>query len=582
MQLIGIYFIRSLESYYEEAFSENMNVQANYLAVSVEKYLTQQRNEEAALVKEDIDNLVENLFKDTSTQVQVMDQNGVVLSTNLEEKWMVGQKNTQSIVTQALGGLRNEAIQIDPKTGHRVKIFAIPIKKEAVTLGAIYLIASMEKEYGIIRKINGILATATAVALLLTGGLGVLLARTITRPVKEITTQAAAMAEGDFNRKVEIYAEDEIGKLGSVFNHLTTQLQKALAENENEREKLISILANMSDGVMALDAIGNVMVINQKARQMLGITDEAIGKSLLSLLPPQLNSSLTSDSSMETGSYMIEWPQEDQGQLNLILRLTFTPLKGSTHSDKGSIVVLQDVTEQEKLDRDQKEFVANVSHELRTPLTTIKSYVEALEEGAWENKELAPRFLRVTRQETERMIRLVSDLLLLSRMDSSQTKFVKEKIHLSEMLEEVVDRFSVQLRQMQIKMCLNIEEGLPPIWVDLDRMDQVLDNLISNAIKYTPEFGEIVIEAKQRRDLSAVEVLIRDNGIGIPKKDLNRIFERFYRVDKARSRGMGGTGLGLSIAQEMIRAHGGAIYIESEIHKGTVVTFTIPYSKGGE
>jgi two-component system sensor histidine kinase VicK len=260
--------------------------------------------------------------------------------------------------------------------------------------------------------------------------------------------------------------------------------------------------------------------------------------------------------------------------------VTFTPIHRREEGITGTIVVLQDVTEQEQLEQARREFVANVSHELRTPLTTIKSYLEALEDGAMEEPQLAQRFVGVTRNETERMIRLVTDLLHLSRLDSKEAMLAKEWTSVSDMLEEVADRFAFQLLQRNTEITIVVEQGMPKILMDRDKIDQVLDNLVSNAIKYTGDEGRIELGAKQN-DQNELEIFVKDNGIGIPQKDLSRIFERFYRVDKARSRNMGGTGLGLSIAQEIIRAHGGDILLESEYNLGTRVTFTIPYLKEG-
>jgi two-component system sensor histidine kinase VicK len=225
--------------------------------------------------------------------------------------------------------------------------------------------------------------------------------------------------------------------------------------------------------------------------------------------------------------------------------------------------------------------VANVSHELRTPLTTIKSYLEALDDGAIHDPELASRFLKVTHQEADRMTRLIQDLLQLSRLDAKKVKFSKKPLSIAEMLEDVMDRFSFQCKQKNISLTLYIHEPVPRVYADRDKIDQVLDNLVSNAVKYTPEGGSVALVAQTRTD-GMVEIGVADTGIGIPKKDLGRIFERFYRVDKARSRSMGGTGLGLSIAQQIVHAHEGEIEIDSVYQKGTLVTFTLPPVSGGK
>ena len=224
--------------------------------------------------------------------------------------------------------------------------------------------------------------------------------------------------------------------------------------------------------------------------------------------------------------------------------------------------------------------MANVSHELRTPLTTIKSYLEALDDGAMQDRELGPKFLDVTRRETDRMIRLVTDLLHMSRLDLKEASLRLQPMPIAPLLEEVATRFAIPIERKNIQLVLDLSAPLPDVWADRDQIRRVLDNLMSNAIKYTAdEGGKITVRARQKDD-RYVEVRIQDNGIGIPKKDLNRIFERFYRVDKARSRSMGGTGLGLSIAREIIRAHGGEIDMDSELHAGTTVTFTLPVREG--
>lgn len=265
----------------------------------------------------------------------------------------------------------------------------------------------------------------------------------------------------------------------------------------------------------------------------------------------------------------------------VILRVTFTPLQHDSGKRGGIIAVVADVTEQQQMEHQRREFVANVSHELRTPLTTIKSYVEALLDGAVEEKELSNRFLRVTMSETERMIRLVNDLLQLSRFDSQGVRLHCKEVDMNQMLRYAVDRFSMFGEQQEVALDLEIPEALPSVYIDPDAINQVLDNLLSNAIKYTPQSGRVVVHAQHLRQQERVQISITDTGIGIPSRDLKRIFERFYRVDKARSRGQGGTGLGLAIARELVQAHGADIEIASEWNVGTTVTFWVPSFRGG-
>ncbi|GEN34663.1 cell wall metabolism sensor histidine kinase WalK [Aneurinibacillus danicus] len=568
MQVIGAYFIRATESYYLNNFDETLNTQANLLAVNVEKYL-----EEENIPREDIDNLIHNLFALRNADVQLLDQNGTVLTTTEENKAFIGQKNTRAEINMALLGTRNDSIQYNPETRQRVKVLALPIKKGTKILGVLYMVASMEEVYHTMRQINGIFATGTVLALLLTAALGIVLARTITTPVKEITRQATAMANGDFNGRVRIYSEDEIGQLGETFNLLTRKLKQALSQTEAEKEKLSSILANMTDGVIAADGDRNIILVNKPAERILGVSYKTVlGKNLYEVLAVPNEEEW--DSLFEkNGSLLMDMNVEGEERL---IRFSFTVLKSrEEEKNSGIIAVMQDVTEQEALEKERKEFVANVSHELRTPLTTLKSYLEALEEGVVDDRELSRRFLRVLLNETDRMTRLVTDLLQLSRYDAGQYALDLQPVNVRELLHNVTERFALRSQQENIALSLDVpESGLPRVKADRDNIIQVLDNLISNAMKYSSENTTVVIQAHEEENVVRIEII--DEGIGIRRRDLDRIFERFYRVDKARSRSMGGTGLGLSIARQIVLAHGGTIEIDSEWGKGTRVSFTLP------
>lgn len=581
MQFIGAYFAREVESYYINNFSEALNAQASLLASLLEGDLRTRESKEESVeqMRLDIDNLINNLVKINGANVQVIDQTGTVLSTT-EDRSIIGQRTSQPEVTVALLGTRSESMRIDPRTGARVKVLVLPIKGDQIVYGAVYMVASMEGTYNTIRKMNGILASGTMIALLITAGLGFVLAKTITKPVKEMTRQARSVADGDFNSHVRIYGTDEIGQLGMAFNHMTRRLQEAISLQEEEREKLAGILSNMSDGVIATSRDGQIILMNRAAEEMLQVKMENLISKRRTLpellgLPPEDEMPLH----RQTEPLFIEMLLPNREEV--ILRVTFTPLQHDSGKRGGIIAVVADVTEQQQMEHQRREFVANVSHELRTPLTTIKSYVEALLDGAVEEKELSNRFLRVTMSETERMIRLVNDLLQLSRFDSQGVRLHCKEVDMNQMLRYAVDRFSMFGEQQEVALDLEIPEALPSVYIDPDAINQVLDNLLSNAIKYTPQSGRVVVHAQHLRQQERVQISITDTGIGIPSRDLKRIFERFYRVDKARSRGQGGTGLGLAIARELVQAHGADIEIASEWNVGTTVTFWVPSFRGG-
>ncbi len=584
LQLIGVYFIKTLETSLKNEFIENRNSQAQLLAQYAETYLTEnQENKNSETTKKsyaDLNDFVNSLFATSKAEIQIIDANGVVLTTTRPmNQSVVNSKNTQTEVTRALQGIKDNQRLFTDFDGVRKIIIAKPIGSGVKVLGAVYIIASMDDVYKTLTQINNFFISGTLIALALTAVLGVILSSTITNPIKAITRQATAVAEGryEYEEKIRVMGEDEIGQLGNTFNFMMERLREALSLNEEEKEKLASILSNMNDGLIATDDQGRIIVINRRAKQILQVNeDTTLGMPLGELLgmPQEKMQVLEGTEDHSTMLHLYHEGEEDP----LFVKVTYTTIHSKGKGSAGTIAVLQDVTGQEKLEQARREFVANVSHELRTPLTTIKSYLEALEDGALEEPQLAGKFVNVAKNETERMIRLVTDLLQLSRLDSKQAIISKETTDVTEMLEEVADRFSFQLEQRMIAIEIDVEEHVGEIMLDRDRIDQVLDNLVSNAIKYTPEGGHIRIHAG-RRESAVLEISVQDNGIGIPRKDLSRIFERFYRVDKARSRSMGGTGLGLSIAREIVKAHGGTIQLESELGQGTRVTFTLPYQQ---
>jgi two-component system sensor histidine kinase VicK len=589
MQLIGVYFISTVKHSLIDSFTKNLKEQADILSKFAAPSLAAKPDTEgdsSESTTEDLSLVVRNLFSISGAEVQVLDSSGKMVATSVQgNQSNIGKKNKSLAVSRALQNITDNEQEIIDEDNTRKKMIAQPVTiNDNKVVGVVYVVASMNELYETVNRVNQIFFSGTLIALGLTGVLGVLLAHTITSPIQGLTRQAEAVAQGKFDLKVPVLGDDEIGSLSTAFNDMTIRLKEALSVNEEENEKLTSILSNMSDGVVAADENGRVIVWNRRALELLD--KRTCDGFMLSEL-------------FELSEQGLEELQQGRGQTLLIernfdehepddgsegvLRATFTPIHRRDKGITGTIAVLQDVTEQEKLEQSRRQFVANVSHELRTPLTTIKSYAEALNDGALEERELSERFVGVIRNETERMIRLVTDLLHLSRLDSNQAPLRRRQTNIHDMLDEVADRFSFQLRQKSIKAAVWVDEGLESAWLDRDQIDQVLDNLFSNAIKYTLDGGTIQLTAKRPADSALLAISVKDTGIGIPKKDLNRIFDRFYRVDKARSRNMGGTGLGLSIAREIVKAHGGTIALDSELNEGTTVTFTLPLlSEGGE
>lgn len=577
MQLIGVYFVSSMKNSLTNNFTKDLKARAEMLSILTADKLGSEAgsaDEESAV--ESLRGMVNNLYI-SGAEIQVLDASGKIITTSVpSQSDYVGQRNTQTVVSRALQGISDNEEYIIADDNVRKKVVAKPVLSGDKVVGAIYIAADMKDLYATMSRINSVFLSGLLLALALTAVLGVILAHTITHPIKEMTRHATAVAEGRFNRKVPVFGNDEIGQLSQAFNYMTERLREALSQNEEEKEKLASILTNMSDGVVATDESGVVILMNTRAAHMLGsegpLPEGAPLDELLGLNHEQSGSLAEGNAQ----SAMLRLSPMGGGEVTNIVRVTFTPIhRREGGGIAGTIAVLQDVTEQENLEESRREFVANVSHELRTPLTTIKSYAEALDDGALDDPQLALRFVGVIRNETERMIRLVTDLLHLSRLDSKESSLRIQQTDISEMLEDVADRFSFQIRQKRIHIRTRVRKEVASAWLDRDQIDQVLGNLVSNALKYTPEGGSIQLEALKNEE-GMLAISVRDSGIGIPKKDIERIFERFYRVDKARSRNMGGTGLGLSIAREIVKAHGGSISLQSELNEGSLVTFTLP------
>ncbi|NLP50388.1 cell wall metabolism sensor histidine kinase WalK [Bacillus sp. RO1] len=578
MQIIGVYFVSKLESQLTSNFNESLEERIHLLAYSIEQEIKKQRDDTTPTIEEDIRTVLQDVTMEDIEEIRITNNQSKVLGTsNPYKQSSVGKRTTELLVKRALVvGQFSRKTVIDPQTQNRMRLIAAPVKSNNQDIiGAIYLEASMEKVYAQMRQINSIFATGTTIALAVTAVLGVLLAQTITRPMSDMRKQALEMARGNFSRKVNIYGNDEIGQLALSFNNLTKKLQEAQATTEGERRKLSSVLSHMTDGVLATDRKGRIILINEPALGMLNVSRETVlNKPIVEVLGIEETHSFDHLVS-EQESLILDFSTVKE---RYILRATNSIIQKETGFINGLITVLHDITEQEKIDLERREFVANVSHELRTPLTTMRSYLEALADGAWQDDEIAPRFLDVTQTETERMIRLVNDLLQLSKMDSRDYNFYKNAVDFVEFFNKIIDRFEMSKSQ-KVDFVRSMPNQEIFVSIDTDKITQVLDNIISNAMKYSPEGGTITFTVDIEEAANQILVSISDQGVGIPKSDINKIFERFYRVDKARTRMLGGTGLGLAIAKEMIQAHDGDIWASSVEGKGTTIYFTLPISE---
>lgn len=581
LQIIGIYFSNKLEDSLKSNFEDSILQRIDLIQYSIREEMMKERDETTPTLEHSLNNALREFATGDINEIRVIDSRNKVLATsNTENQSIIGQRSNDDIVKKVIiSETYQEEIALDAETNTRVWIIATPILStvgpNGEVLGAIYIESNIEKVYDQMDDINRIFAVGTAISLVITIVLGILIARTITRPILDMRKQAQALSRGNFSRKVRVYGDDEIGQLAIAFNHLTNRLQEAQSSTEAERRKLASVLANMTDGVIATDRRGRIILINDPALGFLNVTrEDTLNRPIASVL------GIEDKYSFEDLIHMKEPINLDfsKEESPLILRASFSVIQKETGFVNGLITVLHDITEQEKIEMERREFVANVSHELRTPLTTMKSYLEALADGAWKDENIAPHFINVVQRETERMIRLVNDLLDLSKMDSKDYQLNKEVVEFNSFFHRVIDRFEMSKSQ-NVKFIRYIPETPYFVEIDTDKLTQVLDNIISNALKYSPDGGNIRFGFTVQGNM--LKVMVSDDGMGIPKENLGKIFDRFYRVDKARSRAMGGTGLGLAIAKEMIKAHNGTIWAESEEGVGTTIFFTLPYEIDG-
>ncbi|TVU96233.1 cell wall metabolism sensor histidine kinase WalK [Lactobacillus jensenii] len=585
IEIIGAYFTRQLEQSTIESFQTSIQI-----PTIITNSLATQLSKNTKKADEQLSQIVSNYNNSAISEIIVVDNKDVIRAvSNLNDKSRVEQRATNVGIKQVTSTGRQVTWIDSNNTGsNMVQITPLTVGTGAnSTLGAIYVRANMQGVFDNLRNISYMFLTASFAASILSAILALFISRAITKPIEEMRMQALQVADGDYSGQVKIYSNDELGQLAEAFNTLSIRVERSQEQSESERRRLDSVLSHMTDGVIATDRHGNVIILNQMALSFLDIKEkEAVNKPITKIL------GLADDVSAQE---LIGNQQEMMITVNegtpdeMILHASFSLIRRVTGFVSGAVCVLHDVTEQQKNENEQRQFVSNVSHELRTPLTSLRAYIEALNDGAWKDPEIAPQFLEVTQEETERMIRMINDLLSLSRMDRGVAKMDLEWVNFNDFLSHVLNRFDMIVKkdaekgqEGEKKYSIKRKITNQDLWVeiDTDQMMQVIDNIMNNAIKYSPDGGVITVGLSQSQN--QIILSISDQGLGIPKKDLNKIFDRFYRVDKARSREQGGTGLGLAIAKEIVEAHKGRIWADSQEGKGSTFYISLPFEPMSE
>ena len=580
LECVGAVFVRQLEHQNLNTFKQTIEL-PSYVDNSLSEQLVNTNHKKA---NQKIRKILAEVNNNNISEIRVIDSQGVVRGTsNFDNRNMIGQKTTEQMVKATLVNNRSHTENVYDNSNHtRYYVNIIPLVDNSNNnvVGVVYLRASLESVYSNINSITLIYLSAALITIVIGLLLAIIISQEITRPIEEMRKQTLRIARGDFSGQVRVMGNDELGQLAGAVNNLSVRVEEAQESSDSERRRLDSVLSHMSDGVLATDRRGNVTIVNNMALQLLGVEhdDELIGKSIIDVLDIRHDYTVRQLVNSEQKEMILDMSNSGS---NLILNAYFSPIQRESGFVSGLVCVLHDVTSQQKEEQERKEFVSNVSHELRPPLTSVKSYVEALSDGAWQDKEIAPQFLKVVQDETERMIRMINDLLSLSRMDAGTTKLNLEYVNINELFNYILNRFDMIIKKEEDpkKKKYTIERFFTKkdLWVeiDTDKFPQVIDNIMNNAIKYSPDGG--VITARLLETHNHVIMSISDQGLGIPRKDLSHIFDRFFRVDKARSRKQGGTGLGLAISKEVVNMLGGQIWVDSVEGKGSTFYISLPY-----
>lgn len=509
---------------------------------------------------------------DINARVTIIDTKGTVLGDSvLDKDSMVNHANRPEI-KQALKGRTGKAARYSTSLEQQMFYFAVPVKDGDQVVGVVRVAIPWAEIQAGQKHIRWSIGTAMVVALILMAVIGSSFTSSMVVPIQEMTAVAQEMAEGKLDTTLNVTSDDEIGALSRGLNYMAQRLRDTIRQITEERNKVKAILTSMTDGVIAIDHNGSILLINPAVERMFNIESaQSVGKGVIEVvrdydLEQLLHRALASEEPI-AGELQMLVPEPKS------FRISTAPLTNES-GVVGVVAVLRDITAFREVERMKTDFVANVSHELKTPLTSVKGFVETLLDGALENKETARYFLEIINDETDRLNRLINDLLSLSKIEAKELEVKKTALHLDKLIQNIVSILSPQANDKNQALGFEISGTLPVVEADEDMIGQLMINLVDNAIKYTPEGGTVMIHAEACRE--GVKVSVTDSGIGIPRESIPRLFERFYRVDKARSREMGGTGLGLAIVKHVLEVHNGRIEVDSRVGRGSTFTFYLP------
>jgi two-component system phosphate regulon sensor histidine kinase PhoR len=551
--LILVLSLNTVQEFYRDVLTESLRNIAYTLNPEVAHFLGTGRADE-------LDRFIKNLGSKIHTRVTIIATDGTVLADSDENTKSMENHSHRPEVVEALQGKTGKSIRFSSTANRDMLYVAVPIEKNGKITGVIRTSLFLKDIDNLLTKLNYHVAWISLgiVFIALLGAF--LISNSVVRPIKNLTSAARKVASGDFSARVFLKTKDELRELADSFNRMNEEMQRMFSELGRQKEELDSIIHSLQEGLLVLDKQGRIIRANESFQKIAG-SQPVEGKLYWQIMRnPQL-AELLKKAGIEKRKFVEELTLGDR-----VFMCSVTPLEGG----EGTVSIFHDITEIKNIEKIKKDFVINVSHELRTPLTAIKGYAETLRKEV----DAAPgqKYIEIIERNTDRLINIVNDLLLLSSLEE-KAALELEDIDLRGFLENVIKIFDQRLKDKELSLVVDVKENLPTIKADLFKLEQMLVNLLDNAVKYT-DCGEIAIsvDAQEKK----VRIQIKDTGIGIPKDDIPRIFERFYVVDKSRSRKSGGTGLGLSIVKHIVLLHNGTINIESAPGQGTAVTITLP------
>lgn len=580
--IAGVLAARSLEEQELAQSGQALEVSTNLIAFDLRPLLT---TSPALPATPQLQIIVRELSRRALARVTLVDATGQVLADSaVQDRDLASIENhrTRPEIEQAIATGSGTDMRASHTTGDRTLYRAVRLNEPNTTSSPLYLrlglpMTTLEQE---LTKLKRNLTLAFGSAFLIAVGLSIWLARSLTKPLSDMATAARQLAGGNYSVRIQTSSRDEVGLLAATLNHMTDELRSKIEELSEDRAQLLAMLTSMVEGVMVLDYKGRILQVNPALERMFGVTRaETRGRPSLEVFGhSELNALVSSVLATRTG-------QKDEIILTpsgRCLDVEASVAGGEQDNEACAVLVFHDITELRRLENIRKDFVANVSHELRTPLTSIKGYVEALLDGGKDDPETSVRFLEIILKQSDRLNLILEDLLQLSKIESGQLQFKKEPLHIGSVIERTIAMIKPLAEKKQHRLRSQVAADLPLISGDEERLVQVLANLLDNAIKYTPEGGQITVAARRispsraEAPRTSIELTVTDTGIGIPEQDRPRVFERFYRVDKARSRELGGTGLGLAIVRHIVEGHGGQIWVEGNMPTGSRFVVRLP------